>query len=272
MDDLRFAALVRRLRIRAQLRQLDLGRLARVSRSTVSRIERGHLGTLSVDVVRRVAAVLEIRVDLVPRWRGGDLDRVLNARHARLHELVARHLVTLPSWRFLPEVSFAIYRERGVIDILCFHSGRNALLVIELKTDIVDVNELVGTLDRKLRLAVEIARERGWPVTRATTVSAWVIVAEGRTNRRRVSEHRTMLRAAFPTDGRSIAGWLANPARPIRALSFWPDAHSGNVGTGLTAVRRVQRRRDVAGRAPGSVRSPAAGRSGRVRADPTLRA
>jgi transcriptional regulator with XRE-family HTH domain len=246
MDDIRFGALVRRLRIRARLRQVDLGRLARVSRSTISRIERGHLGTVSFDVLRRVAAALEIRVDLVPRWRGGDLDRFLNARHSRLHELVARHLAGLPSWTFLPEVSFAIYRDRGVIDILCFHAGRNALLVIELKTDIVDVNELVGTLDRKVRLAIEIARERGWAVTRETTVSAWLIVAESRTNRRRVSEHRTMLRAAFPSDGRSIAGWLADPRRPVRALSFWPDSHPGNVGSGLTAVRRVQRRRPVA--------------------------
>ena len=43
-----------------------------------------------------------------------------------------------------PEVSFSIYGERGVIDILAWHPGRRALLIIELKTDIVDVNELVG--------------------------------------------------------------------------------------------------------------------------------
>jgi transcriptional regulator with XRE-family HTH domain len=251
MDDTRFGAVVRRLRIRARLRQVDLGRLARVSRSTVSRIERGHLGTISFDVLRRVAAVVEIRVDLVPRWRGGDLDRFLGARHSRLHELVARHLAGLPGWTFLPEVSFAIYRDRGVIDIFCFHAGRNALLVIELKTDVVDVNELVGTLDRKVRLATEIARERRWAVTRQTTVSAWLIVAESRTNRRRVAEHRTMLRAGFPADGRSIAGWLADPRRPIRALSFWPDAPPANVGTGLTGVRRVRRRTSTArGAAP----------------------
>jgi hypothetical protein len=89
---------------------------------------------------------------------------MLNARHARLHELVARHLAALPGWSFVPEVSFAIYGDRGVIDILCFHAGRQALLVIELKTDIVDVNELVGTLDRKARLASQIARDRAWPV------------------------------------------------------------------------------------------------------------
>lgn len=242
MDDLQFGSIVRRLRIRARLRQIDLARLAGVSRAAISRVERGHLDGVSLRTLRRVAAVLEIRLDLVPRWRGGDLDRMLNARHARLHELVARHLASVPGWSFLPEVSFAIYRDRGVIDILCFHAARNALLVIELKTDIVDVSELVGTLDRKVRLAVEIARQRGWPVRAGVTVSGWVIVSAGRTNRRRVDEHRTMLRAAFPADGRSITGWLADPARPIRALSFWPDSHRGNVGTGLTAVRRVQRR------------------------------
>lgn len=240
MDDLQFGAIIRRIRIRKRLRQIDLAGLAGVSRGLISRIERGHLDGVPLRTLRRVAAVLEIRLDLVPRWRGGDLDRIVNARHARLHELVARHMASLPGWSFQPEVSFAIYRDRGVIDILCFHAARNALLVIELKTEIVDVNELVGTLDRKVRLAIEIARQRGWPVRAGVTVSAWVIVSASRTNRRRVDDHRTMLRAALPADGRSIQGWLTDPARPIRALSFWPDSHQESVGTGLTAVRRVR--------------------------------
>jgi len=41
-----------------------------------------------------------------------------------------------------------VYGERGVIDILCFHSPTGSLLVIELKTEIVDVQDLVGGVDR----------------------------------------------------------------------------------------------------------------------------
>jgi transcriptional regulator with XRE-family HTH domain len=246
MDDLRFGNVVRRLRIRLGWRQRDLADRCGVSTSTISRIERGHLDTLSLATLRKVAAVLEIRLDLLARWRGGDLDRLLNARHSALHEQVASAFLRQPGWHFEPEVSFAVYADRGVIDILAFHPDRAALLVIELKTDIVDVNELVGTIHRKRRHARQIAAEQGWAIGPAVTVSAWVIVAPGRTNRRRVQGHASMLRAAFPMDGRGIDGWLANPDRPMRCLSFWPDSPGRTVGPGPVPVRRVAARRRLA--------------------------
>ena len=159
---------------------------------------------------------------------------------------MARHLSRRAGWIFLPEVSFAAYAERGIIDILALHPGRRALLVIELKTDIADVNELVGTFDRKARLAPAIAKERGWAIGPDVTVSSWVIVAPGRTNRRRVAAHTTMLRAAFPLDGRSVRGWLDDPDRAIRCLSFWPDSPGQIVGPAPTPIRRVAARRRLA--------------------------
>ena len=246
MDDLRFGAAVRRVRIRRGWRQLDLATRAGTSTSTISRIERGHVESLSVATLRHVAGALEIRLDLVPRWRGGDLDRLLNAAHSGLHEQVAIDLRRRFGWIFHPEVSFAIGGERGIIDILAFHPGRRALLVIELKTDIADVNELVGTLDRKARLALRVAAERGWPVGPEVTVSTWLIVAPTRTNRRRIQAHATMLRAAFPLDGRSMGGWLDRPERAIRCLSFWPDSHPQTVGQPRRSIRRVARARQHA--------------------------
>ena len=59
-------------------------------------------------------------------------------------------------WLFAPEVSFSVYGERGVIDLLAFHPASGCLLVIELKTAIIDVNDLVGTMDRRCRLAAGI--------------------------------------------------------------------------------------------------------------------
>jgi transcriptional regulator with XRE-family HTH domain len=240
MDDLRFGSTIRLVRIRKRLTQEELSKLAGVSRGTVSRIERGHLDQVSMASIRAVAKALDVRVDLVPRWRGGDLDRLLNSRHSALHEQVARSFAELPEWVTAPEASFAIYAERGVIDILAWHARRQMLLVIELKTDIVDVNELLGTLDRKRRLAWQVARERGWDVRERANSSAWVIVAESRTNRRRVQAHGAMLRAALPLDGRSIAGWLQDPSRPVGALSFWPDARPMSVSGGRAPIRRVR--------------------------------
>jgi hypothetical protein len=79
-----------------------------------------------------------------------------------LHESVAEALRRRwPAWILAPEATFSIYGERGAIDILAWHPGRRVVLVIELKTDVVDLNELLGTLDRKRRLARTIASERG---------------------------------------------------------------------------------------------------------------
>lgn len=219
VDDQRFGAALRAVRHRRGLRQEDVGRLAGVHRSTISRLERGHFHALSWRAITAVGAALDVRVELLPRYRGGELDRLLNARHSALHESVARFLVRWPGWEAVPEVSFSIYGERGVIDILAYHATGRAVLVIELKTVIVDVQELVGTFDRKRRLALRIARERGWD---ARIVGGWVIVEGTRTNRRRIVGHRQMLRSAFPADGRVIRAWLAEPSAGVSGLSTWP--------------------------------------------------
>ncbi|MFL5683160.1 MAG: helix-turn-helix domain-containing protein [Chloroflexota bacterium] len=238
MDDQRFGSVVRAVRIRRHWRQSDLATRAGVSPSTVSRIERGHVDSFSLATIRAVATALDVRTELVARWRAGDLDRLLDSKHSALHEEVARFFRgALPDWIMEPEVSFAVYGERGVIDILAWHSGRRALLVIELKTDIVDVNDLVGTVDRKRRLARGIARERGWD---PGSVSVWVLVAAGRTNRARIAAHGAMLRAAYPTDGRRIKRWLRDPVGPCSAMSTWHQLHPGTVKADRTPIRRVR--------------------------------
>lgn len=225
----------RAVRIRRKLRQVDVARMADVSSATISRTERGHFELLSLATVERVFSVLDIRLELVPRWRGGDLDRLMNAGHGALHESVARAFAQMPAWEARPEVSFSIYGERGVVDVLAWHAERRAVLVIELKTELVDINELMGTLDRKRRLGPAIAREFGW---NAAATSAWVIVAESRTNRRRIAAHQAVLRAAFPAEGPAMRRWLEAPIGPIAALSTW----SGPAGSrARSSPKRVLR-------------------------------
>lgn len=147
----------------------------------------------------------------------------------------------LPGWIRAPEVSFAIYGERGVIDILAFHEPTGSLLVIELKTEFVSLENLLSTMDIRLRHAAKIGRDRGWQVR---TVSAWVVFADSTTNRRHVRAHATALRSAFPGDGRRMRGWLVRPAGTIRAISFWSNVN------GTTANRTVAGRRRVRVRKP----------------------
>jgi transcriptional regulator with XRE-family HTH domain len=211
--------------------------MARTSQATISRIERGLFGTLSIEVIRRVATALEIRVDLVPLWRGGDLERVVSIRHSALHERLADRLGRYPGWTSAAEVSFSIWGERGVIDRLAFHSERRMLVVFELKADLSDPAGLIAQVDRYRRLAPEIARGRGWE---AASVSCWAVVADTDTNRRRLKAHHELLRGAFPASRRELAELLQDPVSRVDGLTFvaYPPARTGT--RSLTAIKRVK--------------------------------
>jgi transcriptional regulator with XRE-family HTH domain len=263
VDDLRFGAAIRAARIRRGWRQLDLAVVAGVSRTTVARIEAGHLEELTLATMRGVANALDVRIELLARSRGAELDRLVNARHGALTEFEVRFLKRLSGWDARPEVSFSIWGERGVVDVLAWHAATRAVVVIELKTAIIDVGELLGTLDRKRRLGAQIAETQGW---RAKHVSVVLMVGEGSTNRRRVREHAATFRSVLPDDGRRWRRWLARPEGTVNVLTFVSDVRRGNVTTGFAAIQRVSTR-SRAGAAPGHARisdraPPSAGEAG----------
>lgn len=200
-------------------------------------IERGHLDRVSVPAFRRVAEALGIRAEVSLTLPHGEIERLLTAGHAALHESLARYLTGLPGWVHAPEASFAVYGERGIIDILAFHPTTGSLLVIELKTELVSLEDLLGTMDIRMRHAAKIARERGW---HGKSISAWVVFADSATNHRRVGSHRHALRAAFPADGRTMRRWLRGPAGSIRALSFWANDSATTANRVVAGRRRVR--------------------------------
>ncbi len=238
MSDARAGAALRAVRIRRGWRQQDVADRAGIARTIVSRLERGRLDEVGIVSARRAAGVLDVRLDIVARWRGGELDRMVNARHAALHEAAARRLSAVPAWQIVPEISFNIYGERGIIDLVGWHAGRRTLLVIELKTEIVDVQALIGAVDRYRRLAPRAVADRGW---RPQQVSTWVFLAESRTNHRALAAHATVLRAAFRADGRGLAGWLADPMARVDGLTFLPYVLPRNARRDLTTPHRVYR-------------------------------
>jgi transcriptional regulator with XRE-family HTH domain len=124
MDDQRIGHVLRALRQRKGWRQQDVGDRAGVSDTLVARIERGAFASIPLGKIRRVAETLGARFDTILRWQGADLGRLLDSRHAAMHESMARFLGSLDGWQFEPEVSFSIYGERGIIDILAWHPGR----------------------------------------------------------------------------------------------------------------------------------------------------
>jgi hypothetical protein len=185
-----------------------------------------------VDSARELSAYargLGADVDVYVRWRGGDLDRLLNARHAAMHERVASLWAMLPAWAAVPEATFSVYGERGVVDWVAWHAETGTLLLVELKTQLVDLNVLLATTNRRVRLASKIVEPYGW---HPRQISTWLILEEGRTNRRHVANHAAVLRSAFPDDGRTMQGWLRRPTRPIRCLSFLPISLPQKPGRG----------------------------------------
>ncbi len=247
MDAVRFGSTIRRLRTRAGLRQRDLAARAAVSEDTIGRVEHGRLSAMSVATLENIVRALGGSVDVSIRWRGGDLARVVNEGHAVMHEAVARLMRSEPGWRLVPEMSFSIYGERGVIDAVAWHEATRTALVIELKTDLVDIGGLLGQVDRYRRLAPAAVQSRGWYPSR---VAVWVVVAPGRTNSRRLAEHVAVIRSALPDDGRTVSAWLRAPDRPLACLSFLPNRA---LAPGKRAPRPIRR---VSLPVAGTIRTP----------------
>jgi len=61
-------------------------------------------------------------------------------------------------WDPIVEASFAIRGERGSIDVFARHRSTNTILVVEVKSVVPDAQAMLHALDRKTRLAAEIAR------------------------------------------------------------------------------------------------------------------
>ena len=204
MDEIAFGRAVRALRIRKRLTQEELGSRAGVSRGVIARIEQGHAARVTVATLERVASALGARVLVELLWQSEGLDRLLDGRHAVTVEEVVR-ILGGAGWEVATEVSFNEYGERGSIDVLAFHGSTRSLLVVEVKTAIVDAQELQSTLDRKVRLAPKIGRDRGW----SATAVAKLLVVDSRTNRQRIAKLAMTFATTFPPSGRgrSAAGW-----------------------------------------------------------------
>jgi transcriptional regulator with XRE-family HTH domain len=247
--DLELGRLIRALRRRRRWRQEDCAVRAGVHRSTWSLLERGHLDGMPLRTLRRCLAALEVRLDLVPRWRGADLNRLLDERHAALG---VGWTTRLRAWRWQvqPEASFSRYGERGRIDLLAWHGETRTLLVVELKTEVVDVQELLGVLDVKVRLAPIVARQLGWG-TAASVVPA-IVISDTSTNRRRLQSIDPLF-ARYALRGRPALSWLRRPVGAPSGLlifSVLSSAPTSRVRRGVVTPARVSRPRPSVDEAP----------------------
>ncbi len=180
----------------------------------------------------KVAGAVGARVVVRLDWQGEQLDRLIDARHAALVDLVVRE-TSGHGWLCATEATFNVYGERGSVDVLAFHPESGVLLVIEVKSAIPEIGGMLMTLDRKVRLAPRIAADRGW---KPASVGRLLVVGDGRTTRRRLDEHRSMFDSAFPVRGWAARRWLARPAVVAGWSGLWVPA-----GGHQTVTRRRER-------------------------------
>lgn len=201
---------LRAIRRRKGWSQRRLAAQLDISQSELSRRERGSLENCSVAEVERWGVALGAHVSLDVRVDG---ERpLMDARHARLQEWFAG-MLRRHGWTVLVEQSFNQYGDRGRIDVLAHRAVDNAVLVVEAKTRIDDVGDVLGRLDVKRRIAPILAREQQW---QASAVVPMFLILEQRTNRRRVGDHATVF-AQFTLRGLGAAAWLRRPRGPMPA-------------------------------------------------------
>jgi transcriptional regulator with XRE-family HTH domain len=215
---------VKTLRRRLHWRQQDLAERARTSRQTISRIERDLLAAVPVGTLERVVEAVDARLRFAVDWHGEQLDRLIDANHARLQNAVVELLESF-GWLVRVEVSFNHYGDRGRYDILAFHPLTGRLLIIEIKVGIGDVQDLLGRLDVKVRLARSVAAQFDWKATQAIPM---LVIAEESTSRRIVRRHEALFRQ-FALRGRSATSWLRTPNRDVSGLLLFHELSNARV-------------------------------------------
>ncbi|HEX2141547.1 MAG TPA: helix-turn-helix transcriptional regulator [Candidatus Limnocylindria bacterium] len=210
------------LRVQQRLRQVDLGRIASLTRDAVSRAERGMLRGMTLGSLARLADALNAELVVEIRWQGAELDRLIDRFHAMLVAAIARRLEGA-GWLVRVEVSFNDFGDRGRCDIVAWHPVTRTLVVVEGKTRLGNLQETLGRLDVKARLGSVIAEQLGWG--RPSTVVPALVLTEVGSNRRVLREHDELFRG-FEVRGRAALAWLRRPSGAIRGLLWFesPDA------------------------------------------------
>lgn len=248
MRDEQTGRILRLVRIKNEWRQADVAQAAGLSRPTISKHELGLIDETTVRSLRLHGSALGLRVDVVLAGRGGRLDRLTDEEHAAIVEHIAATLVA-NGWLVEAEASFNHFGDRGRFDLLAFDPSTGRLLIIEVKTELTDLQETQGKLNVKERIAPQVAKEHGWKVSSTSTLLA---VASTPAARQVVTAHPTLFAGYVRTTiGKAATG---RSELPRRMLAWVPASAAGRNSwrAGRERIRRAPR--DASDR-PGIVKS-----------------
>lgn len=241
-DDVQIGRMVQDVRVAHNLRQSDVAARAGISRQTMSRLECGLVDGMTVGSLRAISRAMGMPSIVALGWRSPEVDRLRDRLHAAMVEEVATILHGL-GWQIAPEHSFNFYGERGSTDVLAWRVSTRALLIVETKTRLWDLQDTLVTLDRKRRLLPGLAtREWGW---RPRFVGTVLVMPDMSTHRHVIERHTATFRAALPQRQGEVRNWLARPLGDLRGIWFLPISHYEDIGQRSGRRRASKRRREV---------------------------
>jgi hypothetical protein len=179
---------------------------------------------MTIGTLDRLATALGASLAIDIRWRGADLDQLIDHLHARLANAASARLQHL-GWLVYAEVSFNHFGDRGRCDLVAWHPATRTLLIVEVKSAIGNLQETLGRLDIKVRLGSEIGASLGLPQP-ARILGAFVLGEHG-ASRRVVREHEALFRR-YGTRGRRAFAWLRRPESAAVSGLLWFESPDVN--------------------------------------------
>lgn len=221
---------VRDARLRRRLTQAQLGDRVGIGQSTVSDLERGHGGGLTLDAWQRVA--LALGVPLRVQLQRDPREEPQDAGHLAMQELVIR-LGRVAGYHARIELPTRPAQPWRSVDVALCDDRARRLLVTECWNTIGDVGAAMRTSNRKRAEAEEVATARWGPMDHDVHL-VWVVRATRR-NRELIRRYPQVFSAACPGSSSAWVRALTTGAPPPRDAGLvWAAAD----GSRLWAWRR----------------------------------
>ena len=212
------------------LRQVDVAERAGVTQSWVSRMERGHGGTASLETWAAAAEAASVRlVTFLEAIPGADRPR--DYEHLKRQQLIIE-LARRGGWTAIPEAT--LERDRGRIfprsvDVRLRRVVTTERAVVEIWDYFDDVGAAIRSFERKL------ADSGHDEPTGDAAVGGLFVVRGTRRNRQLVAEFQSLFAARFPGPSTAWLRALTDPEAPMpgEPALAWTDV----AGTRLIAAR-----------------------------------
>jgi transcriptional regulator with XRE-family HTH domain len=193
----------------------------------IGRIERGSANP-TVALIEAIAEALGLELQLGVRPPAFPFNPyVRDTVHARCSAYADRRLRG-SGWSTAREVEITHGRSHGWIDLLAFDPRTGTLLVLEVKTRLVDLGALERQLSWYERAARQEASALGWRVRRMTSV---VLALASNEVDQVIRVHRDVILLAFPIRASALARGLVDPS-------------TLEIGRGLALIDPSSRRKD----------------------------